>query len=119
MMKTVSEIDLKSGGEYPPGISAENKAGKEKLLTVFWDYDLEGSEDDVYDFLIGKKELEGFNRNRVIARVLTSIRWYELIDIFGLEQVYEFLDEKVFKYIWKKSVMNRYRSVRETLQGIL
>ncbi len=118
-MKTASEIDLKSGGEYPPGISTEIKADKEKLLTVFWDYDIDGDGDDVYDFLIGMKELEGFNRKRVIARVLTSIRWYELIDIFGLEQVYEFLDEEVLKYIWKKSVKNRYRSVRETLQGIL
>ncbi len=54
-MKTASEIDLKSVGEYSPGISAEIKADKEKLLTVFLDYDLEGSEDDVYDFLIGKK----------------------------------------------------------------
>ncbi len=92
---------------------------KEKLLSIFWDYDIDYSADELYDFLTGKKEIEDLNRNQIIARMLTSIRWYDLIDIFGLKQCYEFLTEDALKFIWKKSVRNRYKNVRETLQGIL
>jgi len=30
-----------------------------------------------------------------------------------------FLNEDVFKFIWKKSLKSRYKNVQETLHGIL
>ncbi|MCP4218371.1 MAG: hypothetical protein GY765_27285 [bacterium] len=92
---------------------------REKLLSIFWDYDINHTADDIYDFLVGSREMDGVNRESVIARVLTSIRWYDLVDIFGLKQLHGFLSEDVLRMIWKESVKNRYRNVRETLQEIL
>jgi hypothetical protein len=92
---------------------------KEKLKSIFWDYELPYTAQDLYDFITGKIELKEFNRSRIIARMLTSIRWYDLIDIFGIKQLYEFLTDDVLNFIWKKSVRQRYRNVRETLQAVL
>ena len=92
---------------------------KEKIKSVFWDYDVDYSGEDIYNFLVGKREMKEFNRNRLTARLLTSMRWYDLVDIFGIQQLYGFLNDDVLKFIWKKSVKDRYKNVRETLQGIL
>jgi hypothetical protein len=92
---------------------------KEKIKSVFWDYDVDYSGEDIYNFLVGKREIKEFNRNRLTARLLTSMRWYDLVDIFGIKQLYGFLNDDVLKFIWKKSVKDRYKNVRETLQGIL
>ena len=92
---------------------------KEKIKSIFWDYNVDYTADDIYDFMLGKKEITGFNRYRVIARMLTSMRWYDLVDIFGIKQLYGFLNDDVLTFIWKKSLKSRYKNVRETLQGIL
>jgi hypothetical protein len=92
---------------------------KKKIESIFWDYDLNYTGEELFDLVVGKKEIKGLNRNRVIARMLTSMRWYDLVDIFGIKQLYKFLNEDVFKFIWKKSLKSRYKNVRETLQAIL
>ena len=92
---------------------------KNKLKSIFWDYDVNYTGEELYDFLVGKKEIKEFNRDRVIARMLISMRWYDLIDIFGIKQLYKFLNDDVFKFIWKKSLKNRFKNVRETLQAVL
>jgi hypothetical protein len=92
---------------------------KEKIKSIFWDYNVDYTADELYDFMVGKKEITELNRNRVIARMLTSMRWYDLVDIFGIMQLYRFLNDDVLTFIWKKSLKNRYKNVRETLQGIL
>ena len=92
---------------------------KEKLRSMFWDYNVDYSPEQIYDFLVGEKEINEFNRNQVIARMLISIRWYDMVDIFGVKRLCEFLNDDVLKYVWKKSVRNRYKNVRETLQAIL
>jgi hypothetical protein len=96
-----------------------DKEKKEKLRTIFWDYDVHYTADEIYDFLVGKKEIKEFHRHRLIARLLSSMRWYDLIDIFGLPQVQNFLSDDTLKFIWKKSIRNRYQNVRQTLQQIL
>ena len=92
---------------------------KEKLRSIFWDYDVGYTSEDIYNFMIGKKEIKEFNRNQVAARMLTSMRWYDMVDIFGVKRLYGFLNDDVLKFVWKKSVKSRYKNVRETLQGIL
>ncbi len=86
---------------------------------MFWDYDVDYSPDEIYRFLVGETEINELNRNQVIARMLISIRWYDLVDIFGIQRLYGFLNDNVLKYVWKKSVKNRYKNVRETLQRVL
>jgi len=92
---------------------------KKKLKSIFWDYEVNYTGEELYDFLVGKKESNELTRNRVIARMLTSMRWYDLVDIFGIQQLYKFLNDDVFKFIWKKSLKNRFKNVRETLQAVL
>lgn len=92
---------------------------KKKLKSIFWDYDVNYTGEELYDFLVGKKEINELTRDRVIARMLTSMRWYDLVDIFGIQQLYKFLNDDVFKFIWKKSLKNRFKNVRETLQAVL
>ena len=92
---------------------------KEKIKSIFWDYDVNYTADELYDFIVGNREIKEFNISRVIARMLTSMRWYDLVDIFGINQLFRFLNDDVLTFIWKKSLKNRYKNVRETLQGIL
>ena len=92
---------------------------KEKIKSIFWDYDVNYTADELYDFIVGNREIKEFNRSRVIARMLTSMRWYDLVDIFGINQLFRFLNDDILTFIWKKSLKNRYKNVRETLQGIL
>jgi hypothetical protein len=92
---------------------------KNKLKSIFWDYDISYTGEELYDFLVGRKEIKEFTRDRIIAKMLISMRWYDLIDIFGIKQLYEFLNDDVFKFIWKKSLKNRFKNVRETLHAVL
>lgn len=92
---------------------------KEKLRSIFWDYDTNLTGEDIYGFMVGIKEIEELNRDQVAARMLTSMRWYDLVEIFGIKRLYGFLNDDVLKFVWIKSLKNRYKNVRETLQGIL
>ena len=92
---------------------------KNKLKSIFWDYDVNYTGEELYDFLVGQKEIKEFARDRVIAKMLISMRWYDLIDIFGIKQLYKFLNDDLLKFIWKKSLKNRFKNVRETLQAVL
>jgi hypothetical protein len=96
-----------------------DKMDKGKLISIFWEYRVNCTGDDIYDFLVGKKEIKEFNRNRVIARILTSMRWYDLVDIFGIKQIYGFLTDDVIAFIWKKSLKTRFRNARVTFQGVI
>lgn len=100
-------------------MQAVAQADKEKIKSIFWDYEVDYTGVELYDFLVGKKEITEFNRRRVTARLLTSMRWYDLVDIFGIKQLHSFLNDDVLEFIWKKSLKDRYKNVRETLQGIL
>jgi hypothetical protein len=93
--------------------------GTKDLRSIFWDYDIPYSSEELYHFLVGHTNLKDLNRNQVLAKMLTSMRWYDLVDIFGINQLYQFLDDDVLKYIWKKSLKTRYTNVRETLETIL
>lgn len=93
--------------------------GKEKLRNLFWDRENPYSDDDVYLFLLGKKNIPGLNQKDMIARMLVTIRWYDLIDIFGIENMLCFLDDDILSRLWKEEMRSRYHYVRETLQHAL
>jgi len=92
---------------------------KEELRSIFWDYEVDYSSEDIYNFLVGKIEIKDLHRDQVIARLLTTVRWYDLVDIFGIRQLYGFLTDEVLVFVWIKSLKTRYKNVREVLQGIL
>ncbi len=90
-----------------------------KLKEMFWDYDYPHSAEDIYRFIIGEKELEYLQRSAVIARMLVYIRWYDLVDIFGLEKLKHLLSRDVFPYIHNKEMRENYEYVKQVLDRIL
>ncbi len=96
-----------------------DKGDLSQLKEMFWDYDYPASAEDIYKFVLGEKELDYLNREQVIARMLVYIRWYHLIDIFGLNNLKNILDDNVFKYISNKEMREDYQYVKKVLDRSL
>lgn len=90
-----------------------------KLKEMYWDYDYPATAEDIYRFILGEKHLEYLNRDATIARMLVYIRWYDLIDIFGLEKLRILLSDSVFPYIRNQEMRENYEYVRKVLDRIL
>jgi hypothetical protein len=89
------------------------------LKEMYWDYDYPASGNDIYRFILGEKELDYLVRDVVIARMLVYIRWYDLIDIFGLNKLKSLLNDNVFQYIHNKEMRENYEYVKKVLDRIL
>ena len=89
------------------------------LKEMYWDYDYPASPEDIYKFILGEKELEYLNRDMVTARMLVYVRWYDLIDIFGLDTLKGLLNDNVFKYIANDEMRENYEFVKKTLDRAL
>ncbi|MCP5102174.1 MAG: hypothetical protein GY950_02285, partial [bacterium] len=83
------------------------------LKEMYWDYDYPASAEDIYQFVLGKKDLAYLKRDMVIARMLVYVRWYDLIDIFGLINLKKLLNENVFKFIANKEMRENYQYVKK------
>jgi hypothetical protein len=57
------------------------------LENLFWDYNYSLTGKDLYDFVLEEKEIPFLDRNQVKARMLMTVCWYRLIDIFGLSNL--------------------------------
>jgi hypothetical protein len=75
--------------------------------------------EDIYEFILGEKELPYLDRDMVIARMLVYVRWYDLIDIFGLNTLKGLLNDNVFKYIANKEMREDYEYVKRVLDRVL
>jgi len=95
------------------------KGDLNKLKEMYWDYDYPASPEDIYHFILGEKELDYLNRDMVIARMLVYIRWYDLIDIFGLNNLKILLNKNVFKYISNEEMRENYEYVKRVLDRVL
>jgi hypothetical protein len=95
------------------------KGDLSQLKEMYWDYDYPASPEDIYNFIMEKKELAYLNRDMVIARMLVYVRWYHLIDIFGLENLKRFLTESVFRYIPNEEMRENYEYVKKVLDRAL
>lgn len=96
-----------------------DKGDLSQLKEMFWDYNYPASAEDIYKFVLGEKELDYLNREQVIARMLVYVRWYHLIDIFGLNNLKNILDDNVFKYISNKEMREDYQYVKRVLDRSL
>ena len=89
------------------------------LEKIFWDYNITEPAHSLYDFVLGKKEIETLDRNRVVARMLTTVGWYDLVDIFGLKHLRCFLTDAVLQWIWPESLRNNYEHAGKVLERTL
>jgi hypothetical protein len=99
--------------------SKMRKGDLNELKEMYWDYDYPASPEDIYEFILGKKELTYLNRDMVIARMLVYVRWYDLIDIFGLNTLKDLLNENVFKHISNDEMREDYEYVKGVLDRVL
>ena len=90
-----------------------------QLKQMFWDYDDPVTGEDIYYFMLGEKAIPYLEKNQVIARVLTSFRWYEMVDMFGLLRLKPFLNDEILSHIWQDNIRSRYEYVRKVLDRVL
>lgn len=95
------------------------KGNVNQLKEMYWDYDYPASAEDIYKFILAEKELDYLNRDQVIARMLVYVRWYDLIDIFGLDNLKTIINDNVFQYIANDEMREDYQYVKKVLDRAL
>ena len=86
------------------------------LRKVIWDYDI--PDDEVLSIFKGEKKTFSLTREKLYSRLLLSVSWYRLLDLFGLQKITELLSEDVLKYIWIAELRERFRYVRKVLNEL-
>jgi hypothetical protein len=89
------------------------------LETLFWDYNYSLTGKDLYDFVLGEKEIPFLDRNQVKARMLMTVCWYRLIDIFGLSNLRLLLTDDALKWVWVDELREQYALARQTIERAL
>lgn len=89
------------------------------LENLFWDYNYSFTGKNLYDFVLGKKEIPFLDRNQVKARMLMNVGWYRLVDIFGLSNLRLLLTDDVLKWVWVDELREQYALARQTIEQAL
>jgi hypothetical protein len=89
------------------------------LEKLFWDYNYRVSGQDLFDFVLGKKDISFLDRDQVKARVLMTVGWYRLIDIFGLVNLLSLLTDDAIKWVWVEDLKRQYTLARKSLERTL
>jgi len=100
-------IDPKPGASLSP------------LENLFWDHHFSLTGKDLYEFVLGRKEIPFLDRDQVKARVLMTVGWYRLIDIFGLVDLISLLTDEALKWVWVDELREQYVLARETIKRAL
>lgn len=90
-----------------------------RLEHIFWDYNYPDPGKSLYDFVLGKKEIDYLDRDQVKARMLMTVGWYNLIDIFGLRNLKTFLTDDVLKWVWVDELRNQYKYAAKIIEQTL
>ena len=78
------------------------------LENIFWDYNFSLTGKDIYNFVLGEKEISYLNRDEVRARVLMNTEWYRLIDIFGLKALGSLITGDTLKWVRVDDLRKQY-----------
>jgi hypothetical protein len=90
--------------------------GLEPLEKIFWEYDHGLTGKGLYDFVLGKKDVPGLDRDMVKARMLMTVGWYRLIDIFGLRRLKQLLTEDAINRVWVDDLRDQYTLARKVIE---
>ena len=137
----MSERVLAAGGKSGGGFWIENEVEKSRKLVynnnammnlgpkpdvslaplenLYWDYNYSLTGKDLYDFVLEKKEIPFLDRDQVMARMLMTVGWYRLIDIFGLNNLKLLLTDDVLKWVWVDDLREQYELARQTIERAL
>lgn len=89
------------------------------LENLFWDYNYSLTGKNLYDFVLGRKEIPFLDPNQVKARMLMTVGWYRLIDIFGLSNLRLLLTDDALKWVWVDELREQYALARQTIERAL
>jgi hypothetical protein len=89
------------------------------LENLFWDYHYSFSGKELYDFVLGINDIVCLNRDQVKARMLMTVGWYLLIDIFGLINLRLLLTDDVLQWVWVDDLKKQYALARKTIEQAL
>ncbi len=93
-----------------------NEKLKEELKKIVWDYEV--SLEELIQILEGRKKSFSLNREKILARLLLSVNWYKLLEIFGPHILKEILNDEVLKYIHIESLRQDFIYAREVLSEL-
>ena len=93
-----------------------NEKLKEELKEIVWDYEV--SLEELIQILEGRKKSFSLNREKILARLLLSVNWYKLLEIFGPHILKEILNDEVLKYIHIESLRQDFIYAREVLSEL-
>ena len=93
-----------------------NEKLKEELKKIVWDYEV--SLEELIQILEGRKKSFSLNREKILARLLLSVNWYKLLEIFGPHILKEILNDEVLKYIHIESLRQDFIYAREVLNEL-
>jgi hypothetical protein len=94
-------------------------ANLEPLGAIFWDYNYSLSGKDLYEFVLNRKDIDYLDRDQVRARILMTVGWYRLVDIFGLTNLPLLLTEEVLKWVWVDDLRKQYELAGEVIKRAL
>jgi len=81
-----------------------------------WDYHLDPY--DLFEIALGKQPPSGWlTRESVLVRMLERLVWYDLINLFGLEQIANFLTPDLVARIHVPELRDKYDYLRKLLHG--
>jgi len=85
-----------------------------KLTELFWDYKFR--EVELQALLKGKIERIGhLDRNQLYLRILTTLGWYQIMNILPKSQLKEALSEQVIEKIRYKDLREKYYFAKRLL----
>jgi len=86
------------------------------LQPILWDYQI-----DSYDFFqvaIGNKDRIGsFTQKKALVRIFERLSWYDLINLFGIEQLTKLLTKQAISGIRIRELREKYEFARKILHG--
>jgi hypothetical protein len=115
-----TEVEKNTGITYnnhtKTNLNPKPDASLEPLAAIFWDYNYSLSGKDLFDFVLGRKDISYLDCDQVKARMLMTVGWYQLVDIFGLVNLQLLLTEEALKWVWVDDLRKQYALAGEVIK---
>ncbi len=86
------------------------------LQPLLWDYHIDPY--DLFEVAVGHKERVGsFTQKTAFIRMLERLSWYDLIRVFGIEEITRLLTPDIIAQLRFPELRERYELVRKVLHG--
>lgn len=89
---------------------------RKRLDPIVWDYDIDSYE--LYELVLERKaRAGGFTREKALLRMLERLSWYDLVLIFGMDELTRLLEKEIISKLRIPGQREKYEFIRKVLQG--